>query len=189
MAVSTGKVTNRSTSGGDIPGEVDRTSTWMLVTSGKASIGMRRTAQAPRPMRTSPPKTTRALFLREDSTIRSTKPMLVPHQRALAQLGLEQEAARGDHGLALGDALDDLDDAVEPLAEPDLASGEGPLRRFDEDDRTAFVILHALFGARQRPPLSARTDRGFDAHARLPPRAGVGHLDAALDGPRRGVHD
>src|SRR5512135_1037313 len=107
MAISTGKVTNRSTSGGDIPGDVDRTSTWILVTSGKASIGMCAVAQTPRPTRTMTPKTTRVLFLREDSTTRSTKPMLVPHERALAQLGLEKEAARGDDGLAVGDALED----------------------------------------------------------------------------------
>src|SRR5512136_694473 len=189
IAISTGNVTNRSTSGGDIPGDVDRTSTWMLVTSGKASIGMCRVAQTPRPTRTRTPKRTRALFLSEDSTIRSTKPMLVPYERALAQLGLQQEAARGDHGLAVGNALEDLNDAVEPLAELDRAPGEGPLSRLDEDDGLASVVLDRLLGEGERAAIPTRPDRGFDVHARLQPSAGVGHLDAALDGPRRGVHD
>src|SRR5512136_56894 len=189
MAVSTGKVTNRSTSGGDMPGEVDRTSTWMLVTSGKASMGRRRMAQAPRPTRTRTPKRTRALFLREDSTIRSTKPMLIPPHRAFADLGLQQEAPRRDHDLAVGDARDDLDDAVEPFAELDRPPGEGPLPRLDEDDGPAFVVLDRLLGDGQRAPLPARPNGGFDVHARLQPSAGIGELDAAFDGPRRGIHD
>ena len=44
MAFSSGYVTNCSISSGDIPAAVLTTSTWMLVTSGKASIGIVRTA-------------------------------------------------------------------------------------------------------------------------------------------------
>src|SRR5512136_200149 len=145
MAVSTGKVTNRSTSGGDIPGEVDRTSTWMLVTSGKASMGRRRMDQAPSPIRMATPTRTRARLRREPSMRRSTRPMLIPHQSAFAELGSQQEATRGHDGLPFLEALEDLDEAVGPLSGLDGAAGERPFGRHDEDDPVALVVLNGLF--------------------------------------------
>src|SRR5665647_801727 len=189
MAVSTGKVTNRSTSGGDMPGDVDITSTWMLVTSGKASMGMRRTDQTPRPMRMTTPTRTRALLRRELSMTRSTKPMLISDQGALAQLGLQEEAARRDDRLTLGEALADLDGPGKPFAGLDDAAGEGPLPGLDEDDRPAFVVLNGLLGNDQGPALPAGGGRPLDIHPCLQPSSGAGDLDPAFDRPGRLVDD
>src|SRR5512140_1002280 len=189
MAVSTGKVTNRSTSGGDMPGDVDSTSTWTLVTSGKASMGMRRTDQAPKAMRMTTPTRTRALFRRELSMTRSTKPMLISDQGALAHLGLQQEAARCDDRLPLREALDDLDRAGEPFPGFHGPANEDPLPCLDENDGPAFVILDRLLGDDQSPALPAGRGRALDVHSRFQPAAGARDLDAAFDRAGRRVDD
>src|SRR4030042_1781448 len=140
MAISTGKVTNRSTSGGDMPGAADRTSTWTLVTSGKASMEMLRTDQTPRAMRKRTPTTTKALFRSERSIMPSIMPMFVS-QPALAHLGFQEEASRSDDGLPFLEAAEDFDVPGEPFAGLDLAPGERPLPGLDEDPGQAFVIL------------------------------------------------
>ena len=71
IETSRGYVTNFSTSRGDMPGAADRSSTWMFVTSGKASSGIFRNEVMPNPMRIRTQMATSRRCLRVKETIRS----------------------------------------------------------------------------------------------------------------------
>ena len=69
MAVSTGNVMNRSTSSGGNPGELVSTCTWILVTSGTASMGSASIELMPIATISSHSTMTRNRLLSEKSTI------------------------------------------------------------------------------------------------------------------------
>ena len=70
MDISTGVVMRRSTSSGASPALLVRIWTWVLVTSGTASMGSRRSESTPSAATTSHPRMTSARLFREKSTMR-----------------------------------------------------------------------------------------------------------------------
>src|SRR5713101_5783741 len=100
-AISIGNVTDRSTSTGDSPGASVSAATWIVETSGTASIGSARTAKTPPASRA----TNRAMtspFRRMETTTRLSS-------MSAEDLRLQREDARGDHFLPGLDAGEDLD--------------------------------------------------------------------------------
>ena len=103
------------------------------------------------------------------------------------ELGLEEEAAGDGHRFALGQTLEDLDEAAGPLAGPDGPPGEGALSRADEDDGAAVVVLNGRSRDGQGSAVAGRGDGRLDEHAGLEAASGIGELDPPLDGPAGGV--
>src|SRR4030067_2353603 len=101
MAIASGWVTNFSTSRGDIPGAEDRTSTWMFVTSGKASMGSPTNDQMPKPATRRTQTTTRLRLWSEPSMSLLIMLMFIP-PGLLQHLGLEEEAPRRYDFVPLG---------------------------------------------------------------------------------------
>jgi len=94
MAVSTGKVMNRSTSTGPRAGAVVRMSTWFGVTSGTASIGSRRIEKIPSPTTRSAMTMTRNRFRNEKSRMRSIIEVPPPVSYSPPMLSLEASDLR-----------------------------------------------------------------------------------------------
>src|SRR5512137_918705 len=183
IACSMGKLTRSSTSTAARPGALASTITWVLVTSGKASMGRLRQAATPPAVRSTVARRTRSrlsssqeMAFMARSLVRASR----AHLRA-QDVGLEEEATLGGHGLAPGEPLHDLH--LVPGCPPRLDRPAHPVVAVvaDEDEGASLVGEERRTGHDQRIGAGRQEELHVHEHAGPEPPLRVGHADPDLE--------
>src|SRR5512137_616354 len=190
IACSMGKLTRSSTSTAARPGALASTITWVFVTSGKASMGRLRQAATPPAVRSTVARRTRSrlsssqeMAFMARSLVRTSR----THLRA-QDVGLEEEATLGGHGLAPGEPLRHLHLVPGHPARLDRPAHPVVAVVADEDEGASLVGEERRTGHDQRVGTGRQEELHVHEHAgpELPLR--VGHPDPDLEGAGLLVH-
>src|SRR5512137_2336594 len=190
IACSMGKLTRSSTSTAARPGALASTITWVLVTSGKASMGRLRQAATPPAVRSTVARRTRSRLSSSQemgfmarSLVRASR----AHLRA-QDVGLEEEATLGGHGLAPGEPLHDLH--LIAGRSPGLDRPAHPVVAVvpDEHERAPLVGEERRTGHHERVGTGRQEELHVHEHAGPELSLRVGHPDPDLEGTGLLVH-